>query len=151
MRGRKIRGGMASGRAVVCNFPVSFLGGVDPATGKLLDVEGESGGLSIASKVFCFPYGKGSTVGSYAMYQLRLNGVAPSGIINGSAEPIVATGAIIAEIPMIDGVDVALLRTGDDLSVDADNGTVIVEKCARETCRYLHPQEREHDLAAPAQ
>ena len=91
-----------------------------------MDDECESEGLSIAGKVFCFPYGKGSTVGSYAMYQLRLNGVAPSAIINGSAEPIVATGAIIAEIPMIDGIDVALLRTGDSLSVDADDGSVTI-------------------------
>lgn len=60
------------------------------------------------------------------MYQLRLNGHAPAAIINTSAEPIVATGAIIAEIPMVDGVDTNLLRTGDDIAVDADGGKVEV-------------------------
>ena len=103
---------------------MSFLGGVDPSTGKILDGDCESLNQSVSNKIFCFPYGKGSTVGSYVMYQLRLNGLAPSAIVNASAEPIIATGAIIAEIPMVDGVDVSLLRTGDDLVVDAQNGLV---------------------------
>ncbi|OGS41813.1 MAG: hypothetical protein A3K67_03180 [Euryarchaeota archaeon RBG_16_62_10] len=122
VRGRKIRGGQAFGKAVVCSCPISFLGGVDTGSGKVLDGDCRSNGLSVSGSVFCFPYGKGSTVGSYAMYQLRLNGVAPCALVNSSAEPIVATGAIIAGIPMIDGIDVSLLRTGDDARVDADGG-----------------------------
>jgi len=108
----------------VCSCPLSFLGGLDPATGRILDDECESKGLSVAGRVLCFPFGKGSTVGSYSMYQLKLNGKAPSAIVNESAEPIIATGAIISGIPMVDGVDIALLRTGDLVSVDADSGTV---------------------------
>jgi len=126
-RGRRIRGGTASGKAVVCNGPISFLGGVDARSGRIMDAECPSKGQSISGKVFCFPFGKGSTVGSYALYQLRLNRRAPAAIINASAEPIVATGAIIADVPMIDGIDVSLLRTGDRLLVDADNGTVEIE------------------------
>jgi predicted aconitase with swiveling domain/8-oxo-dGTP pyrophosphatase MutT (NUDIX family) len=107
---------------VACACPISFLGGVDPVTGKILEGECQSRGLSISDSVFCFPFGKGSTVGSYAMYQLRLNGKAPAAIVNNSAEPIIATGAIIADIPMVDGADISLIRTGDDLIVDADSG-----------------------------
>lgn len=124
IRARKIKSGRASGKAVVSSCPMSFLGGIDTVSGKILDDESESKGLSITDKVFCFPFGKGSTVGSYAMYQLKLNGAAPAGIVNGSAEPIIATGAIIADIPMVDGIDVSLLRTGDDLVMDADKGTL---------------------------
>lgn len=103
---------------------MSFLGGVDASSGRILDVESDARGRSISRKVFCFPFGKGSTVGSYAMYQLRLNGHAPSALVNDSAEPIIATGAIIANIPMVDGVDVSLVRTGDEVMVDADRGIV---------------------------
>ncbi len=110
----------------MCSTPLSFLGGIDTSTGNIQDGECDSKGLSIAGKVICFPFGKGSTVGSYALYQLRLNGLAPAAIINSSAEPIVATGAIIADIPMVDGIDVGLLRTGDSLKIDADLGTVEV-------------------------
>lgn len=118
--------GKASGKAVVCSCPMSFLGGVDATTGRILDPECESKGLSISGRVLCFPFGKGSTVGSYSMYQLKLNGKAPAALVNGSAEPIVATGAIISDVPMVDGVDVTLLRTGDDMNVDADSGMLEV-------------------------
>jgi predicted aconitase with swiveling domain/8-oxo-dGTP pyrophosphatase MutT (NUDIX family) len=131
LSGRKIRGGSASGKAIVCACPISFLGGIDPLTGKILDEECECKGQSVSGRIFCFPFGKGSTVGSYSLYQLRLNKKAPLAIINSSAEPIVATGAIIAEVPMVDGIDVSLLRTGDRISVNADEGSVdlnVVEK-----------------------
>lgn len=105
---------------------MSFLGGVDPDTGIVVDGECESRGSSVEGKVFCFPYGRGSTVGSYVMYQLRLNGKAPAAIVNSSAEPIVATGAIIAEIPMVDCVDTGILRTGDEIVLDADAGKMEV-------------------------
>jgi predicted aconitase with swiveling domain len=111
----------------VSTSPLSFLGGVDPKTGMILDPESDAKGECISKRVLCFPYGKGSTVGSYSMYQLRLNGLAPTAIVNSSAEPIVATGAIMSEIPMIDGVDISLLRAGDHLDVDAGEGVVEVK------------------------
>lgn len=124
MRGRRIRSGTAKGKAVVCSSPLSFLGGVEPSTGRLLDPECGSAGLSVAGSVLCFPFGKGSTVGSYSMYQLKVNGVAPAAIVNQSAEPIVATGAIISEIPMVDRIDVTVIRTSDRVDVDAEQGIV---------------------------
>jgi predicted aconitase with swiveling domain/ADP-ribose pyrophosphatase YjhB (NUDIX family) len=116
--------GKATAKAVVCRCPVSFLGGIDPSDGKILDPECECRGTSISGCVFCFPYGKGSTVGSYAMYQMKLNECSPAALVNDSAEPIIATGAIIAGIPMVDGVDISLIKTGDDLRVDADEGAL---------------------------
>lgn len=97
---------------------------MDPSTGEVLDSGCSICGRSVAGTVLVFPYGKGSTVGSYAMYQLSLNGVAPNAIVNASAEPIVATGAIMSGIPMVDRVDISLIRSGDRISVDGDAGTV---------------------------
>ena len=124
MRGRRIRTGHVTGKALSCATPLSFLGGVDPSSGKILDPDCDSKGATVSGKILCFPHGRGSTVGSYSMYQLRLNGVAPKAIVNRSAEAIVATGAIMAEIPMVDGVDVSLISNGDRVIVDADKGTV---------------------------
>jgi predicted aconitase with swiveling domain/8-oxo-dGTP pyrophosphatase MutT (NUDIX family) len=124
MRGRRIRTGTVRGRALACETPLSFLGGIDTSTGKVLDPECSLAGTSVKGKVLCFPYGRGSTVGSYAMYQLKLNGVSPKAIVNRSAEAIVATGAIMSETPMVDGIDVSLISTGDRLLVDAGTGTV---------------------------
>ncbi len=86
-------------------------------------------GTSVAGTVLAFPYGKGSTVGSYVIYALSRNGHAPAAIVNTEAEPIIATGAIIGNIPMIDRLSVPIdrLKTGTHVSVDGDKGTMEYE------------------------
>ncbi len=76
--------------------------------------------------VLAFGHGKGSTVGSYVLYALRRNGKAPAAIINTRADPIIAVGAIIGNIPMVDQpeVDIARLRPGTRVVVDGTEGTV---------------------------
>lgn len=61
---------------------------------------------------------------------MKVNGVAPLAIVNESAEPIVATGAIMSGVPMVDGVDVSLIRTRDDAAVDADRGLLELRNVA---------------------
>lgn len=124
LKGRKIVGGNAEGELIVSQKPLSFLGGVDPETGIVTDAESDIMGQSIAGKVLAFPRGKGSTVGSYVIYALKKNGKAPKAIIVGEAETIVATGAIIADIPMVDGIDVSKLRTGSKVRVNAETGEI---------------------------
>lgn len=128
LKGRKIVGGKAEGELVVSRKPLSFLGGVDPETGIVTDAESDIRGQRIAGKILAFPRGKGSTVGSYVIYALKKNGKAPKAIIVGEAETIVATGAIIAGIPMVDGVDVSKLRSGKRVTVNADEGLVEIEE-----------------------
>ncbi|MBE0519046.1 MAG: DUF126 domain-containing protein [Thermoplasmata archaeon] len=124
IKGRCIRAGIAKGPVLASSIPLSFLGGVDSKTGRILDPECECRGKSVSKTVLAFPYGKGSTVGSYSMYQLKIRNASPAAIVNTIAEPIVATGAIIAGIPMIDGIDVSLLRTSDKALVDAESGSL---------------------------
>ncbi|NJE75781.1 DUF126 domain-containing protein [Thermococcus sp. ES12] len=128
LRGRKIVGGKAEGELIVSRKPLSFLGGVDPETGIVTDAESDIRGQSIAGKILAFPRGKGSTVGSYVIYALKKNGKAPKAILVGEAETIVATGAIIAGIPMVDGIDVSKLRSGKRATVNADEGLVEIEE-----------------------
>lgn len=126
LRGRGISRGRGSGPLLISPVPISFLSGVDPETGIIVETGHPLKGVSIAGKVLAFPYGKGSTVGSYILYALSRNGHAPSAIINGEAEPIIATGAIIGGIPMIDRLDVPLsrLRDGIQVTVDGERGEV---------------------------
>lgn len=124
MKGRKIFPGKAEGEAIVTSQPVSFFGGVDPDTGIIAEQGHELEGRSISGKIFVFPQGKGSTVGSYTMYQLKKNGKAPLAIINRETETVVAVGAIISEIPCVDKIDISGIKTGDILSVDAENGSI---------------------------
>jgi len=119
--------GMAQGVALVTSQPISFLGSVDVKKGIVVEKGHELEGKSISGKVLVFPGGKGSTVGSYAIYQLKKNGAAPIAMINVKAEPIVAVGAIISDIPLVDNVEknpLEIIKTGDKVLVDAIVGSV---------------------------
>ena len=130
LSGRTISKGKASGKVLKLSEALSFLGGVDASTGELR-VEKEG---NVSDRILVFPRGKGSTVGSFVMYDLKVHGKAPAAVINSSAETIVATGAVISSIPMIDSVDVDLIDDGDDVIVDADAGTVeIKDVCVKES------------------
>ena len=119
MKGRAISPGFAEGTAVTYPEAFSFLGGVDGSTGDLHVRDG-----NIAGRVFMFPNGKGSTVGSYVVYDLMVHGKAPLALVNRSAETIVTTGAVISSVPMVDGIDVSLFRDGDEVAVDGSRGYV---------------------------
>lgn len=129
IRGRAISKGVASGEALVSSQPISFLGGVDPLTGVVVDRNHELAGKSVSGKVLVFPHGKGSTVGTYTLYQLAKRGLGPVAIINRVAEPIVAVGAIISGIPLVDKLEadpIATLKTGQRVLVDGNRGFVEV-------------------------
>jgi uncharacterized protein len=125
MKGRKIFGGKARAEALVSNEPISFFGGVDPETGLIVEPGHPLRGECVAGKVLVFPRGKGSTVGSYTLYRLKKNGKAPAAILTRECETIVAVGAIIAEIPCLDRIDIDRIRSGVEVETDADLGTVI--------------------------
>ncbi len=143
---RRISPGTAEGTALVSAAPFSFVGGADPVTGIVQDAASGCAGDALAGRVFAFPHGKGSTVGSYVLYGLAKRGVGPAAVVNERAEAIVATGAILAGLPMVDGVDVGALLTGDRVHVDADRGRVelpdveatpVVSAFLRNRGRYL--------------
>jgi uncharacterized protein len=124
LTGRKISAGSALGEALVTAMGISFFGGVDPETGKVVEKGHELEGQSIAGRVLVFPTGKGSTVGSYTLYRLKKAGLAPAAIVNAEAETITAVGCIISEIPCVDQIPLNRLKTGMSLRVDGENGLV---------------------------
>jgi predicted aconitase with swiveling domain len=120
---RKISKGRVTGEVIVTRDSLSFLGGVDPNTGMVIDSHHELYGRKISGKILVMPSGKGSTVGSYVLYQMYKNKTAPLGIIALEAEPIIATGAIMAGISMVDQPKdniFDLLKDGDVVELDAD-------------------------------
>jgi predicted aconitase with swiveling domain len=128
LKGRRIVEGRCRAEALVSSKPISFLGGVDPADGKIIEKNHELCGECIKDKVLCFPYGHGSTVGSYVMYSLAKKHLSPKAIINQTADPVIVVGAIIADIPMIDKIDIRQIKTGDTVEVNAYDGFVRVLK-----------------------
>jgi len=129
LKGRMVSRGKATGPALVSKDPISFLGGVDPKTGTVIEKDHALYGKNVKGRVLIFPNGKGSTVGSYVIYQLKKNGVAPAAIVNLRSEPIVAVGAIISDIPMVDSLEidpVETIKDGQAVTVDGTAGTVEV-------------------------
>ena len=124
LTGRKICAGRAEGEALVTSMGISFYGGVDPETGVVVERGHTLEGQCIAGKVLVFPTGKGSTVGSYTLYRLKLGGMAPAAIINAECETITAVGCIISEIPCVDHIPMDYLKTGARLIVDGEQATV---------------------------
>ena len=117
LRGRVIYGGDAEGDALVTSQAISFYGGVDPASGEVIERGHELQGECVKGRVLVFPNGKGSTVGSYILYRLSKCGAAPSAIINAKCETIVAVGAIISGIPCVDMIDLTKIKRNARLRV----------------------------------
>ena len=126
LKGRVISKGAAEGEALITTQPISFYGGVDPNTSEVIEKRHELQGKKVKGKILVFPNGKGSTVGSYTLYRMKKNGVAPAGIVNKECETVVAVGAIISEIPCVDGIDISKIENGDTIRLT--NGFVTIKK-----------------------
>jgi predicted aconitase with swiveling domain len=134
-QGKGVTDGKNAGPALVTRQMFGFWGGVDPATGIIIDQRHELCGQNIKGKVFVFPEGRGSTVGAAIILELARCGNAPAAIINRRTEGILAAGGILAgkfydtTLPIIDGLDadpIAEIKTGDWVEVDASTGVVTV-------------------------
>jgi predicted aconitase with swiveling domain len=124
LKGRKVYKGIAEAEAIVTKDGISFYGGVDPETGRVVEVGHELEGQSITGKVLVFPTGKGSTVGSYTMYRMKKNNTAPVAIVNKEIDTIIAVGCIISEIPCVDKINIDIIKTGQYLIVNGNEGIV---------------------------
>ena len=127
LQGRKIYKGIAEGEAIVTTDGISFYGGVDPDSGKVVEVGHKLEGQSITGKILVFPAGKGSTVGSYTLYRMKKNNTAPAAIVNEKIDTIIAVGCIISEIPCVDKIDINKIETGQKMVVNGSEGTVEVK------------------------
>lgn len=94
---RSILAGTAEGPILATTEPLSFWGGVDPASGKIIDVHHPLHGQSIKGVVLMMPSTRGSCTGSGVLLDLALNGMAPAALVFCQAEDVVTLGALIAD------------------------------------------------------
>ena len=133
LSGRSIHPGQAVGETLATSMDVSFYGGIDPETGIVVERGHELEGQCIAGKIFIFPSGKGSTVGSYTLYRLKKAGKSPLAIVNAECEPITAVGCIISGIPCVDQIPISEILTGMQVTVDGEKGSVVIHTPAADT------------------
>ena len=126
-KGKGIVKGSFRGEALVTHEPISFLGGVDPSTGVVVERGHELRGKTLAERALILPHGKGSTVGSYVLYSLAKRGLAPRAIVTVKTDLMVLTGCVIGGIPLLSEVPEEVLdvvRSGDLVEIDAHRGVL---------------------------
>ena len=127
IRAHTISDGKGEGEAVVYNGPFSFLGDLDPATGKVPVPRHQLEGKSLANKVFVFTTGKGSSGGDFVAWAAKKNGNAPTAIICLESEPVLSGAVIVTGIPAVDRPErnvFELIKSGDYVKVDATEGII---------------------------
>jgi uncharacterized protein len=128
---RRIVGGRGSGKALVTKQPINFLAMIDTKRYIIKDQNHELYGKSMKDTILVFPHAIGSSVGAYAIYSLKVNGVAPRAVIcSNKADIITASGCAISNIPLVDTpekVPSSDIITGLEIIVEADNKKIIIQ------------------------
>jgi predicted aconitase with swiveling domain len=129
IRGRGIVPGRAEGEALVSHETISGWGGIDPATGSIIERRHELFGVCFTGKVLVFPGAKGSSGWSGFFQATRLLNTAPMAMVFTTLSAKSALGAVVTRIPTISELNedpVRIIHTGDRVVVDADHGIVTV-------------------------
>lgn len=137
-RVRALSGGRARGRALVLSEPLSFWGGMDPASGRVSDVHHPQHGEVLSRRVLVMPSGRGSSSSSSVLAEAIRAGTAPRAIVLAEPDPIVALGAVVAgelygracPVVVAEPEAYASIGTGDEVAVVAghEQGTLEVRR-----------------------
>jgi predicted aconitase with swiveling domain len=128
-RGRGIVPGRAEGEALVSHETISGWGGIDPATGTIIERRHELHGVCFTGKVLVFPGAKGSSGWSGFFQATRLLGTAPLAMVFTVLSTKSALGAVVTRVPTVTDLDAdpcTYIATGDHIIVDADRGLITV-------------------------
>lgn len=126
--------GSAEGRALVLAEPLSFWGGIEATTGRIIDHSHPDRGRIVTGTILVMPGGRGSSSSSSVLAESIRAGSGPAGIVLATPDPILTVGALVAarlyglRCPIV-VTDIAGIASGDRLSIRAVEG---------EDCRVGH-------------
>lgn len=133
LAGTPIVAGVAAGELLVTSEPLSFWGGLDPATGEIIDRRHELSGQCLTGRVLAVPHGRGSCSASGVLLEAICNGTGPAAILTSKIDPIIGLGSILADelygrmVPftVLEPADFARLRTGGQARLEARGRVVL--------------------------
>ena len=129
LNGRKSRGGIVKGKALVSRKPLNFLGAVEIKTGTVIEKGHDLEGESLKDRIVVIPTTKGSTAGIYTIYELKKENRHPKAILCDDTTPILICGTAVSGILLMDKIpDLSIIETGDQIEVNAEEGTVTIWK-----------------------
>jgi predicted aconitase with swiveling domain len=134
-RSRPLVAGEARAPALVLEEPLSFWGGLDPETGRVIDVHHPQLGAEVTGRVLVMPSGRGSSSSSSVLVESVHAGTGPVAIVMREPDPIIALGAIVVRelfgtrfpVVVVDEATYRSLRTDAIVSVHANDAGAIVE------------------------
>ena len=96
LTGSVLHAGTARALLLVLDEPLSFWGGFDPATGRIVDRHHPQCGAGIAGQVLAMPGSRGSAGTPAGVAEAIRRGCGPAGIILGNRDVNIAVGAMVA-------------------------------------------------------
>jgi hypothetical protein len=112
MEGRFLVAGAVNGTALVLAEPLSFWGGLDPATGEIVEANHPQRGEVITDRILVMPSGRGSSSSATVLAESIRLGTGPAGVVLGEADEIIAIGVLVAEA--LYGVTIAVFLASQD-------------------------------------
>ena len=125
--------GVIEARALVTREPISGFGGIDVATGTVIEPRHELFGVCFTGRVLVFPGAKGSSGWSGFFQSTRLMGTAPAAMVFDVLTTKAVLGAIVTRVPtVVQAIPAPLetIRTDDLVRVDGDNGVITILEAA---------------------
>lgn len=114
-----------TGRALVLREGLSLWGGVDPATGEIIDVHHPQRGANVRGRVLVMGAARGSSSSASVLAEAVRAGTAPAAILLGEPDLILAIGSAVAE--ELYGVTVPVrVLPPDELAAISDGDVVRV-------------------------
>ncbi|CDX33756.1 conserved hypothetical protein [Mesorhizobium sp. SOD10] len=117
--------GAVSGEVLFAAVGLSFMGGVNSETGKVIDPHHPLYGQSLRGKILVIPSGRGSCAGSLAILELLMNGHAPKALVFQHKETILTLGVIIAKELFQRGIPIVRLSPEDFASLAAARHAIV--------------------------
>jgi cis-L-3-hydroxyproline dehydratase len=125
LNGRCLVDGQATGKVLHANTGLSFWGGVDPATGIVIDRRHPLSGTCLTGAIVAIPSGRGSCSASGVMLELLRAGTAPAGLIFCEEEQILTLAVIAADEVFGQSIPVLQLDRNDFTRVASfDHATI---------------------------
>ncbi|HET9497643.1 MAG TPA: DUF126 domain-containing protein [Candidatus Limnocylindria bacterium] len=131
MSGRLIAPGRAHAPALVLEEPLSLWGGLDPATGRVIEPRHPQHGELVTGRVLLMPAARGSSSSASVLAEAARAGTAPAGIVLGEPDLILAIGAAVADelygiqvpIAVVTPDVLAEVRTGEPVDIGPEGLT----------------------------
>ena len=117
-----------SGAALVLTEPLSLWGGMDPASGEVIDVRHPQRGARLSGRVVVMSAARGSSSSASVLAEAVRAGTAPLAIVLGEPDLILAIGSAVAEelygvtVPVVvtEPATLAAIRDGDEVRIGPD-------------------------------